>query len=134
MAIPKEYSPCDVKVFLDGLPVSYFGEDTIVSIKPEKTKSEDKTSVCGETTRLINSGNRMGKMTLTLMMSSPENANLLAYSQANSAFDVKVETPFETFVSSNCSVEEDPEYDFGSDISEREWVVTMPELLITPAP
>jgi nitrous oxide reductase len=138
MATPKNYDPCDVKVFLnDGAgahQVSFFGEDTIVSIKPEKTKAEDKVSVCGETTRLVNSGNRMGKMTLTVMMSSPSNGVLVGFSQNNTSFAVDVQTPFENFESTNCSVEEDPDFEFGSDITEREWLITMPELVITPAP
>ncbi len=82
MPAPYQYDPNQVNVSCGGKIMSGWGDGTYIEAERDEDSYMKKIGVDGEVTRAKNN-NLGGKVTLTLMQSSPSNDALSAFQQAD---------------------------------------------------
>ncbi len=131
-----EYNSKEVSISLGGIPITGFGEDTMVSWEWDTELTTDKVSVDGIVTAAKTNDYR-GTITFTLMQSSPSNAILAGFAAQRrfgtgslgvTSVNVKDLNSGEKVTSANAWVLVPPSGEFGSEATEREWQIRCAKL------
>lgn len=128
MAAPKLYDPTKVKVFLAGIPVRDYGEDTFISLSRMADLRTPTVGADGNVT-INRSANMTGTLELTIMSNSATNNVLnilatrdegfpLAIVDANFAGDLGAATSY-AFVANI------PDFERGAEIGENVWPILL---------
>jgi len=136
-AIVKDYNLKKVIVLAAGVPITGFGEDDAVSLKPISPLSKYIQGVDGEVARVVNTST-MWKGSFTLSKQSGLNALFSTYAHmteqgaAADLFDLSIVDPLsnERFYASTCAVEQWPDAEFNRVAGVRKWTVEMNEVLV----
>lgn len=128
MAI-ETYDAREVNVVVAGTVITGFADKSIVKIEPNSDTFTPYVGAKGEVARSRNA-DRSGKITITLKHTSPSNNFLSKLAKSNDTFAVSVTHSLDGQVASgvDCWVTKKPGLEYSEKITEREWVIFVPEL------
>jgi hypothetical protein len=129
MPAPYQYDPNNVTVSLGGKIVSGWGEGTYIEAERDEDSYMKKIGVDGEVSRAKNN-NRGGKVTLTIMQTSPAHDFLSAFQQADELTGTGVfifvlrDTNGNTLCSaSDAWVKKPPKLVYAKEVQAWQWVI-----------
>jgi len=119
------YNPKDVKVTINGIPVTGFSEGTdVIAVVYDTDFVEDKVGVTGEGAFVEHNDKRAG-INLKLLATSLFNDVLSGLAAANTEFAMSIEDTGGTTLAagSACRIQKLPDIAFGNEIGERDWPI-----------
>lgn len=132
MAAPLgSYSPNDVTVAVNGIPLDGFGPDSFVTVSHNSDMTTLTEGADGSPAIAIKKGMRGGTISLTLLQTSLANSILNGYMQAQK-YAPGAPAPLNVTIRNNQGgelhtmpagfLQKEPEAGFGVDVGTREWV------------
>ena len=119
------YNVKDVNVVIDGITVTGFAEDSIVSCSKTSDNINPYVGAQGETAFSINN-DPTGTISITLQQQSPMNDTLLNYSNENKVFPISVidlNTGGFRASGNEAIIQTNPEYSRGNSIGDLTWEI-----------
>ena len=132
-----DYNSSQVSISVGGIPITGFGEDTMISIEWDNDTTSDKVGVDGEVSASKNNDLR-ATVTITLMETSPSNAILTGFYQARQLgtnangvipFNMEDNISGERVTAAEAWVLRPPVTEKGKEVSEREWTMRLAKAL-----
>lgn len=123
------YDARTVNVVVAGAVITGFADKSIVKIEPSADTFTPYVGAKGEVARSRNA-DRSGKITISLKHTSPSNKFLSDLAKSNDTFASSVTHALDGEVASgvDCWVTKKPGLSYEEKITEREWVIFVPEL------
>lgn len=129
MAAPFFYDPNNVNLVIGGKIMSGFGDGTYIEAERDEDSYMKKIGVDGEVSRAKNN-NRGGKITITLMQTSPANDSLSAFQQTDEQTGLGVFTAIlrdlngKTLVSSSDSwIKKPAKLVYAKEVQAWQWII-----------
>lgn len=127
MSEVRTYDPEEVLIIINGVPMSGFGDDSMVSVEREEDTYTKVVGCDGKVSR-SRSRNRSGSMTLTLKATSPSNdvlsgIALLDEQKNEGVVPVLIKDMLGTTVITSAFgwIRKMPSPEFGKEVGDREW-------------
>ncbi len=117
------YNPKDIKVTLNGVPVTGFSEGSdVIQVAYDTDFVEDKVGVTGEGA-FVEHNDKRATITLKLLATSLMNDVMSGLVSANTEFSASIEDARGNTIGAGaaCRVQKLPDVSFGNEIGEREW-------------
>lgn len=139
MATFKNYDPDGIIVTVNAIPVQGFAPGTFVRVERDEDTFTEQVGAGGDVVRVRNR-NRMGKVTITLLQSSPTNDQLSLMHRADELTApgvvstgvgqvmVKELNGATVAGGANAWVRKPPQIEFGAEASNREWVIQVADM------
>lgn len=124
------YSPDRVLFIFAGLPMSGFGEGSMIAIEPDTDRVTHKVSADGDVA-LARSANRVVQLTAIFLQTSQSNDLLMSILEADTQRGTISLVPAliqdlsgrTNFISSRAWIKREPNVVFGREVEEREWMI-----------
>lgn len=123
------YAADEVRILLNGLPVSGLADGTFVSIESDEQRYVKTTGADGSTSR-ARTGNKSGSITVTLQQTSPANELMTGFMLADDAGNqgvfsvlVKDSSGNSLHFANAAWIQNAPTAEYGKEINNREWVL-----------
>lgn len=137
MAMLQQYAPKDVVVSFDGVNITGFSEDSMISVTRNDDMVSEVVGAQGDLQLTVNHNNT-GEITFTLLQNSPSNLNFEEYFMAEqgdnfstiSMITIAVPSVGLTISCSNAYMKSIPDFTFGSDNNDREWMFGCAEIAV----
>lgn len=130
----RTYDPAQVFATFAGIPINGFAEGTFISASRDEDTFTKHTGAGGDVARTRNR-NKGGKVSFTLMASSPTNDLLSAQAAADElagtgagALLVKDGNGSTVLAAPNAWISKPPAVEFGKELGDREWTIDCDEL------
>lgn len=132
------YDPKQVTVVFAGIPIDGFAED-IYAVSKNEDAFNLRVGATGRSSRALNA-NESGRVTITLLQTSPSNALLSAQHELDKAtgdgvgvLSIKDLSGGDRVFAQEAWIVKDPDMENNNEVGQREWVLESGNLVMTAA-